>query len=157
MRHYLLIRKFLTMVLLSLLVVAHGSASAQVYRWVDENGRVHYSDKPVGDKATTVDIKTGPTPAPVNRKGLDRKARTEKYLRARKHERDEIDRQQKEKKRLKAERKRKCAAAKKEYKRQVTALALYYKNKDGTRTYLEDEERQKAEAAAKADIKKWCK
>jgi len=157
MRRTFLTRTGLLAVVTALLMAVHMSASAEVYRWVDENGRVHYSDKPVSDKAKTVDIKTGPAPAPATNDGLDRKSRTEQYLRARELERAEIDRKQKEKKRLKAERKTKCAAAKKEYKRQVTALALYYKNKDGSRKYLEDDERQKSQAAAKAEIKKWCK
>ncbi|HET7672166.1 MAG TPA: DUF4124 domain-containing protein [Burkholderiales bacterium] len=47
------------------LVVAAGSASAQVYRWVDAKGTVHYSNDtpPPGAKATKLDIDAKPGPA----------------------------------------------------------------------------------------------
>ena len=51
--------------LLVLLLATAGSASAQVYRWVDASGRVHYSNDtpPPGAKATTLDIDARPGPA----------------------------------------------------------------------------------------------
>ena len=51
-----------SLVLLLLLVSA--SAFAQVYRWVDANGTVHYSNDtpPPGVKVTTLDIDTRPGP-----------------------------------------------------------------------------------------------
>ena len=38
-------------------------AAAQVYKWTDENGKVHYGDKPQGAKSATT-IAAPPTPAP---------------------------------------------------------------------------------------------
>jgi len=35
------------------LLVLSGPAAAQVYKWTDENGKVHYGDKPQGAKAVT--------------------------------------------------------------------------------------------------------
>jgi hypothetical protein len=52
--------------MLSMLLFA-GAADAQVYRWVDDKGTVHYSNAvpPAGVKATTVDIDARPgLPAP---------------------------------------------------------------------------------------------
>lgn len=48
-----------------LLFLAAGVASAQTYRWVDENGVVHYSDRPVeGAEEVAIDyIRPGTTPA----------------------------------------------------------------------------------------------
>ena len=48
-----------------MLVLAASSASAQVYRWVDASGRVHYSNDtpPPGAKATKLDIDAKPGPA----------------------------------------------------------------------------------------------
>lgn len=42
-----------------------GAAQAQVHRWVDEKGTVHYSDSapPAGVKSVTLDIDTKPGPA----------------------------------------------------------------------------------------------
>jgi len=50
-----------TFVVLALL--ATGLASAQVYKWVDEDGNVHFSDTPRAG-ATLVDMPRTPRPAP---------------------------------------------------------------------------------------------
>lgn len=50
--------------LLLLLVLASAPALAQVHRWVDDQGTVHYSDAlpPPGVKSTTLDIDLQPAP-----------------------------------------------------------------------------------------------
>src|SRR5262247_3943564 len=55
---------------LVLVVVATPAAAADVFRWVDEKGTVHYSNEapPKGVKATRVDIETEPR-APVTEGG----------------------------------------------------------------------------------------
>jgi hypothetical protein len=51
--------------LLVLMLCMASGAAAQVYRWVDDKGRVHYSNEPPppGVKAITVNINAGPGPA----------------------------------------------------------------------------------------------
>ena len=39
-------------------IISYAKEQPKVYKWVDENGKVHYSDKPVNDKAETVNIDT---------------------------------------------------------------------------------------------------
>jgi len=130
---------------------------AGIYRWTDEAGNVHFSDKPVSEKATEVKVKVRPS-LPVNKQTLEkRRLRTEQYLRGREQERAEIDKQQKEKKQFRKKRKRKCLTAQKEYGRMSRARTIYYKGKDGARDYVGDNQRTKLLAAAKADIKRWCK
>lgn len=47
-------RKSLRAILvLTLLALASFNAQAQLYKWVDENGKIHYSDKDPGDEANT--------------------------------------------------------------------------------------------------------
>ena len=54
----------------AILCLALPAAAADVYRWVDEKGTVHYSNEtpPNGVKATKVDIEAEPR-APVNETG----------------------------------------------------------------------------------------
>ena len=54
----------MTKLLALLLLGAAATASAQVYRWVDDKGRVHYSNAapPAGAKATIVDAEAKPGP-----------------------------------------------------------------------------------------------
>jgi len=132
-------------------------SQAEIYRWTDENGKVHFSDKPVGDKAKKLDIKEQPE-APVDEQTREqRKRKVDQYLRARQEERAELDKQDEEKKRLKKVRKEKCSEFTHRYREIIEAGAVYFRNKDGTRDYLGDERRAKEEARLKAEVKKWCK
>ena len=79
-----------------MLVLFSLTANAEIYKWTDENGKVHFSDKPIGEKSETLDIKVKPS-APVSAKSRDeRKQRADQYLRARQEERAEADKKQKE-------------------------------------------------------------
>lgn len=132
-------------------------SNAEIYRWTDKNGKVHFSDKPIGEKSETLDIKVQKS-APVSAKSRDeRKQQAEGFLRARQEEREEQNKKIAEKKQLKVKKKANCKKFKKEYKKITEAGAVYYKNKDGTRDWLEPKRRNKEEARLKAAIKKWCK
>jgi len=140
-----------------MLVLFSLTANAEIYKWTDENGKVHFSDKPVGEKAKALDIKvqkSNPSSAKTKDK---RKQRAEGFLRARQEEREEKNKKIAEKKKLKELRKVNCKKAKKEYNETIRATAVYYKKKDGTRDFLGPERRKKEEEKAKADVKKWCK
>ena len=55
------------------LFTVSGPAAAQVYKWTDENGKVHYGDKPQGAKAATTIAPpaTGTQPAGAASGSLD--------------------------------------------------------------------------------------
>lgn len=153
-------RMYKTVVLVGVVVTVMLSplvSQAEIYRWTDANGKIHFSDKPVGEKAETLDIKVQKA-KPTSAKTKDeRKQRAEGFIRAREEERAERDKGIAEKKRLKKERKKNCEAARKEYKEITEAGAVYYEKKDGIRDYLEPGRRKKEEARLKGLIKKFCK
>ncbi len=130
---------------------------AEIYRWTDAAGKVHFSDKPVSDKAKEVKIKVSPANPQSPQDIQNRKSRTEQYLRGRQEERAEQDKKIKEKKKLKKEQKRKCKNAQREHLRIVRSRTIYYKGENGARNYIGDDERTKIIARAKAEVKKWCK
>lgn len=50
-----------------------GSATAEVYRWVDESGAVHFSDRrPGGDRVETIELESAPSVSTEQIKALDR-------------------------------------------------------------------------------------
>jgi hypothetical protein len=51
------------------LLAASGPAAAQVYKWTDENGKVHYGDKPQGAKAATTIAAPPPVAPPAGAAG----------------------------------------------------------------------------------------
>lgn len=128
---------------------------AGVYKWVDEQGRVHYGDKPVSGKAKELDIKVSPastSPAPAS----SRKDLQQRFLRAREEERKERQQAQAKKKQKRAEARRKCERAKKEYEKYRHASSIYVKGENGERKHLSFKEREAYEQELAGDIKKWC-
>ena len=71
---------------LALALLLGPMAQAQVYKWTDANGQVHYDSKPPaeGQAAQTLDIQSQPTPAGGvdNVQGLQRATRQMRELRA---------------------------------------------------------------------------
>ena len=138
------------------IVLISSTVQAGVYKWVDEQGRVHYGDKPTTSNAGEVKIKQQPasdqTSQPAKRKSLQ-----DRFLRAREEERKEKQKASAEKKKQKAVAKRKCEQAKKEYDKYRYAGSIYVKGKDGGREYLSFKEREKYEKSLAAKIKKWCR
>lgn len=71
---------------LTLALMLGSMAQAQVYKWTDANGQVHYDSKPPaeGQAAQTLDIQSQPTPASGvdNVQGLQRATRQLRELRA---------------------------------------------------------------------------
>lgn len=47
------------------LTAASGPVAAQVYKWTDENGKVHYGDKPQGTRPATAIAPPASSPAPA--------------------------------------------------------------------------------------------
>ncbi|MCB1836842.1 MAG: DUF4124 domain-containing protein [Alcanivoracaceae bacterium] len=122
---------------------------AQLYRWVDEHGKVHFSDKPVDEEnAETVDIKGPP------RIGQDDTVQQINDRVRRLHDTENEQREIESKAAAEArERKEEIA---KRCKRARIELQKYngpvYKRElDGSRTYLTDEEH----ARDKKQIKEW--
>ncbi|MGB1799999.1 MAG: DUF4124 domain-containing protein, partial [Gammaproteobacteria bacterium] len=48
------------------------SAHAEVYKWIDENGKTVYGDKPVSENANVVEIKKKPAPDETYQKRIEK-------------------------------------------------------------------------------------
>ena len=146
------LRKSLIWIFLAILA---SPVQAGVYKWIDENGRVHYGDKPTSNNANEVKIKdqngAGQSDQPASRHEMQ-----QRFLRAREEERNEKKRARAESKRKRAEATRKCELAKKEYDKYRYAGSIYVKGKDGEREYLSFKERETYEKSLAARVNKWC-
>jgi len=62
-----------------LAIISAGASMAQAYRWVDENGIVHYSDRPTegAERIILPDTKQPSRPAPVYRNEVPEETATE--------------------------------------------------------------------------------
>ena len=149
---------FGALALLVTLGVGAGAASAAgVYKWVDEQGKVHYGDKPQGKDAETGDLAPPPPSAPPPTTTEDRAEKQRRLLDAYADEREQKQKEAEKKKAEKAEADRKCALAKDRLRRFQRAGYLYELDEKGERQILSDADRAKETREAEADVKKWCK
>ncbi|MBT2989558.1 MAG: hypothetical protein B6D72_05605 [gamma proteobacterium symbiont of Ctena orbiculata] len=149
-------RGLFSLFLLSLFLSPVFHLQAGVYKWVDENGRVHFSDRPTAAESTEVEIKQQERSAPSadqHNRQLKMQRMLEVYQEDREEKKEAKQKQQEEK----AKRKQNCARAKDRYNSHVRARGIYRYDKDGERQYLSDEERTRHMKSIKAEIARWCK
>ena len=131
-----------------------------VYKWIDEDGQVHYGSKSNNKNAKEVEIKNRYIDSGTSsNKPLDAKDRASKLKRYV----NSIDAENK----LKAEEKRKkeekekiklirCNASRDQLKRAENAGALYNLDEKGNRVLLNKKQYEQAMAIARARVQKWC-
>src|SRR3972149_3995807 len=130
-------------------------AAERVYTWTDQDGIVHYSDKPTGQQATPMLVSpatpgkpaANPPPAEPAGKNAEKKSGSDQdaVFVANPDEDPAV-------------RAKNCEQSRRYVNtiRESEGRRLYVTREDGTRHWLSDEERaQKLEAGNKA-IKKWC-
>ncbi|MBT8447243.1 MAG: DUF4124 domain-containing protein [Gammaproteobacteria bacterium] len=138
----------------AVLLAATASASAaDVYKWVDENGKTHYGDRPRGNDARQVAIKKAPT---VDADVLLRQRRAGKLLEEIEQEREQERAERQEAERLAQQREARCIAARSNASN-YSAARVFTLDAQGNRHYLDDSERAAGLKEARAEIRKWCK
>lgn len=129
------------------------AAHAEVYKWTDEDGRIHYGDRPQGNDSETIEVK----PAPEPDAGIEeRREKQRRLLEVIDEERKEDEQEQAEANKEKQERQINCEKAKKYNESLRTAGGLYHKGDNGNKVVLTDEERTTAETQARENLEYWC-
>lgn len=130
--------------------------SAGVYKWTDQNGVVHFGDRPVNqDEATELIIDTESRSGITNSSGNNKeRARMTKEL-----EEDRKSRQEKREKFQADKKKRKasCVQAKDRLRQYQEASGIYKLDKNGERVFYSNEERAAKEKKLNKVIAKNCR
>ena len=137
------------------LTLASTFAMADVYKWVDADGAVHYGDRPPADGTDSRSMTLPPAPTRDADHG-QRSLKQQRLLEAFDAERAERDQAAAETAAAKREREYRCEKASRELARFERANIVYTTNDSGARIYMSDEERQKATAEARRWIGKHC-
>lgn len=141
--------------LLSLLVSLQ--LQAAVYKWTDDNGQVHFSDRPVHQAAEELNIHTAPSRGSADQ-GMpqDRKERRQRLLDV--YERERADKREaaEKSKQAREERKRKCLDARAQYDEYSSAGAIYNYLESGEREYLDKAQRQQYIDRLKTEVQRYC-
>lgn len=134
-----------------LLILPLGAFAAEVYRSVDENGQVVFSDRPTA-AAEVLQINTsvpgGQTPAgtPASNDESDDSDSTIMVEVPREATPEEIA----------ADRERNCAASQEMMTAYSQSHRLFRENANGEREYLSAEEIDEARARAESNVASWC-
>ena len=154
-------------ILLILLTLVSASSFAGLNKWVDANGRVHYSDQPppANIEATTLRFTSSAkdsatesgaaaSSAPAAPKTIaEREAELKKAQQAKKEAADRVAQEQAEAEASKAD----CIAARKNLSMLQEGIRMMEIDDKGERYYLSDEQRQQRIAKTQQDISTYCK
>ena len=136
-----------------LLVVAGSAAGAQIYRSVDADGNVTYSDRPAGDDVESIFIDTA-TATLVAANAADNEA-TEAGATAAEDEADEVVYAGPTAEEIAAERMENCGLARDREERYLAAHRIYM-GSEAECEYLSDAELDGIRLQATADVEERC-
>lgn len=151
------------LIFVSVLAIA-ASAHAGITKWVDADGKVHYSDGPPpasakSQKSLNIPNKPAATPPAEGKTGGEGKSLAERDLESRKRRVEAEEAAAKEAK-DKEEAKRKeanCAQARAQLKALQEGQRMSSYNEKGERVFMEDAARPAAIEEAKRAVDSWCK
>ncbi|MCZ6771596.1 MAG: DUF4124 domain-containing protein [Proteobacteria bacterium] len=132
---------------------AEDVAAGDVYKWVDENGKVHFGDKPQAEDAQVIEVKPSAPPAAGARQ---RHERTQRVLEAMTAEREEREHASQAAREEATRRKRKCGLARAELNRRQTSAHLFYRDEEGNKRVIEGAEYDAAIQEARNAVTEWC-
>lgn len=125
-------------------------ASAQVYKWVDDKGRVHYGEKPpAGSKSSSVKPPAATPQAPAKTQDLQSQERDFRRRRI-KQGQDEAKAA-----RDAARREANCNIARERL--EIGEKAALYRREKGERVFLSDAEQKAAVNKLRADVNQYCR
>jgi hypothetical protein len=139
------------------LTIASGAVANEIYKWTDENGNVHYEDRPTG-AATEERLYMTYSRTDSNAVQQRVKARVDART-AREDARAEAAESQKEAAEsaaVAAERAQKCENSRARLESYLQARRVYRTDENGERVYLDDEQRQEARQKAEEQVSEFC-
>lgn len=122
------------------------AANADIWKWVDEDGNVHFGDTPAREYAMNAEL--------VRYTSGNRSVSTSSNDRPNTSRSNDVDSEEEQ-----AGRDAQayyCNRAKEIYRSYVGAPRLYRTSEDGGREYLSDQEAAAALAKAEASVAEWC-
>ncbi len=139
------------------LTIASGAVANEIYKWTDEDGNVHYEDRPTG-AATEERLYMTYSRTDSNAVQQRVKARVDART-AREDARAAAAESQKEaadSAAVAAERAQKCENSRARLESYLQARRVYRTDENGERVYLDEEQRQEARQKAEEQVSKFC-
>lgn len=147
--------------LLILLMLTSANAFAGVSKWVDAQGRVHYSDQPPPPEAKAETLHSAPASestagasgVAASKTYAEREAELKKAQQTKKEASDQAAKKQADADALKAN----CATSQQNLRTLQSDIQMVEVNANGERTYMNDTQRQQRVTKAQQDVSTYCK
>lgn len=117
------------------------SATAEIYRWTDASGQVHYGERPPPLGAERVYLPTDDRPATADTDAERRREHQRRLLDAYEHERAQKRSDVAQEARQRQVDAQRCQALERRWQALSHGGPIYYKRADGGRDYLDEEQR----------------
>ncbi len=142
-----------------LLLLTPPGAGAELYRWVDAQGKVHYSDSPPPGGGKSVRTVPAPAAAAGTATPGTQKSWQEKDMEFRQRRAAEEEARAKQEKEAEEARQKQanCEAARKSLQLLESGQRVATVNPQGEREFMDEASREKAIAEARKAVASWCK
>lgn len=153
--------KSVLLFLIPLSVLWLSFANAEIYKWVDKNGNVHFGDKAGHNKAEQLDIDEGrvtkSSSGNIDEDELTRDEKRQRLLDVMSEDRVERNKIKEDERRRRNNNKIKCAQLKDRLRHIKSATGLYNLDKEGKRLFLSNKDRNKSQRNLQKRIKRHCR
>ena len=140
-----------------IIIIFAFAAHAEVYKWTDKHGKVHYGDRPTQKQAEQINITPGPTNG-APQETLNNQRAIDNWNKARDADRQIKKQKQAELAKQKASQKRKCNSLKADLSDMERGGIVWYDlDEKGQRRYYSDEEIKQQIATLRKTIKRNCR
>jgi hypothetical protein len=129
---------------------------AGVYKWTDEQGRIHYSDRPMSESSQPLELAPEILSRDLPATQLYRRQLQQRMLDVYREERAEKRQAAEKLKQEKKQNRHQCHQARKRYDKFNYSRAIYDRDDSGQRRYLEHKERARYLASLKSEVDRLC-
>lgn len=130
-------------------------ATAEVYTWVDSEGRTHFGDRPPS-KETAKEVRVKPQAPSVDVVAQERRENLTDFVEQRQQERDERNAELAKAEKAEAKRAERCRQLRARVEHQKSISAFYRVNEEGERVFMSDAENEKVRERYRAKMAEVC-
>jgi len=141
------------------LAAASGMAAGDIYKWTDEDGNVHYGDRPVGAAAATAEtiaVTSRPTNSQAVQARVDSRQERQSAQNEERTAREQAEAEEAEARKAAEDTAKVCAQYRSRLETYVTSRRLYKLDDQGERVYLDESAIQAARSELQQRIQENC-
>jgi len=143
-------------ILLATSIAMSSVAMAEVYKWVDKEGRVHYSDRPEPGAVILAIVSRRTDPEAIAQRSEAASSQRQQDATRDQQRRSDQTSAATVQRDVATARQEQCRKAREQYTVAIESIRLYRVGKDGEREYLNETELAEARLAAKKNLDAAC-